>query len=380
MYRNLILLSVSLFAWGIGESAYIYFQPLYLEELGASPILIGGIIGAVGIAMSIVHIPAGYLADRIDRRNIIWASWALGVLSAGLMVTAKSLTLFVTGMIIYGFTAFVASPLNSYVTNVRGNLSIGRVLTLTAAVYNLGAIIGPFVGGRIGNYFNLHAIYIFSLIAYSISFLIILQIQSQPTVSSKREDSVAVIKNKKYITFLLLVFFATFTMYLPYPLTPVYLRNIKNISLQKIGILGSLGSFGNATLSLILGSFSPYIGVVLGQLFVAIFSLAIWKGNNIYWFALGFFLYGGFRAAMGLATALSNKFASGSNMGLIYGFTATVSTISVILAPPLAGYLYEQSPSWLYLASIVFGLISILFWVSARKMGVNNYDKSVEQS
>src|SRR5512135_3510862 len=71
MSSDLILLGVSLMTWGVGEAAFFIFQPLYLQQLGASPVTIGAIYMGVGIAMTIAHIPAGHLADRIGRRQLL---------------------------------------------------------------------------------------------------------------------------------------------------------------------------------------------------------------------------------------------------------------------------------------------------------------------
>ncbi len=54
-----------MFTWGIGEGMFLIFQPIYLEQLGADPLLIGAILGAAGITMAIAQAPAGHLADRI---------------------------------------------------------------------------------------------------------------------------------------------------------------------------------------------------------------------------------------------------------------------------------------------------------------------------
>jgi hypothetical protein len=43
MKRDLILIGTAMFAWGVGEGLFIYFQPIYLEQLGADPIMIGTI-------------------------------------------------------------------------------------------------------------------------------------------------------------------------------------------------------------------------------------------------------------------------------------------------------------------------------------------------
>ena len=64
MTKDFILVTVSLIIWGMGEGTFMYFQPLYLQELGASPLVIGSILGGVGLAMTLFHIPAGFRSDR----------------------------------------------------------------------------------------------------------------------------------------------------------------------------------------------------------------------------------------------------------------------------------------------------------------------------
>ena len=91
MNRNLLFVILSLFTWGMGEGLFIYFQPIYLQELGADPVLIGGLLGAMGIAMALAQIPSGILADKIGSRSMMWASWTLGTLAAFLMAMARSL-------------------------------------------------------------------------------------------------------------------------------------------------------------------------------------------------------------------------------------------------------------------------------------------------
>src|SRR5512140_1171596 len=113
-------MGLSLFTWGVGEGMFIYFQPLYLQKWGANPLEIGAILSLMGIAMAVSQAPAGYLADRVGSRPIMWASWVLGTLSAAFMALAGSLTVFIVGMLIYGLTSFVVAPMNSYITSVRG--------------------------------------------------------------------------------------------------------------------------------------------------------------------------------------------------------------------------------------------------------------------
>ena len=143
MARDLILIAISLFTWGLGESAFFSFQPLYLQQLGADPLRIGAILGGYGLAATLAHIPAGYIADRLGRRPVMVAAWIVGAVTTWIMALATSLPVFVAGMLLYSTTSFVIAPLNSYVAAARGRWSVGRVLTLVSACYNAGAVLGP---------------------------------------------------------------------------------------------------------------------------------------------------------------------------------------------------------------------------------------------
>jgi MFS family permease len=183
MSRDLILLGISLMTWGIGEAMFFIFQPLYLQQLGANPVAIGAIFGGAGIAMTIAHIPAGHLADRIGRKPLLLVSWIIATLATWTMALAPSLSYFVIGMLLYNLTAFVSSPLNSYITAARGKLSVGRAITMISALYNVGAIIGPWVGGQVGERFNLQTIYLISGSLFIISLVVLLFIKAQPVES-----------------------------------------------------------------------------------------------------------------------------------------------------------------------------------------------------
>lgn len=55
--RDLILIAIALMTWGIGEGMFYFFQPLYLQQLGADPVMIGGILGLTGFVLTLTHLP-----------------------------------------------------------------------------------------------------------------------------------------------------------------------------------------------------------------------------------------------------------------------------------------------------------------------------------
>jgi DHA1 family multidrug resistance protein-like MFS transporter len=364
MYRDLILIGISLFLWGVGETAFFSFQPLYLEQLGASPILIGAILGGYGIAGILVHMPAGYLADHIGRKPVMLAGWLLGFFSTIVMFLARSLPLFVIGMIIYAATTFVVAPINSYVTSARGNLSVPRALTLTSIGFNLGAIVGPLFGGIIGDKYGFREIYLFAICIFVFSNLVIFFIRPQPLEQhSHSDDSKSLLTNFNFAIFSLLLFFSYFAMYLPQPLAPNYLQNNLGYSLLKIGQFYSINAIGIVFFNLVLGQLDAQMGFILSQIFMVVFSTILWKTSGDLWFTVAFFLLGSFRAARSLAVALIRSLVTPANMGLAFGIAETMGSFALILAPLLAGYLYANKPLSMFSISLLLTAFSIFFSV-----------------
>ena len=365
MSRELILLGFSLMTWGIGEGMFFIFQPLYLQQLGANPVTIGVIFGSAGIAMTVAHIPAGHLADRIGRKPLLLASWILAMVATWSMALAPSLTFFVIGLLVYNLTAFVSSPLSSYITAARGNLSVGRALTMISALYNIGAVIGPWLGGQVGERFGLRTIYLIAGCLFIVSLIILLFIKPQPIEQhDPNENRNGRFVNRRFVTYLSVLFLAGFSMYLAQPLSSNYLQNQHQLTLESIGVLGSISGLGIVALNLGLGNLKAHIGYLLGQLAVAIFALILWRSTSFPWFCLGYFLIGGYRFARSLATAQTRYLVHQSRMGLAYGITETVGSSAIILAPPVAGFLYQIDPHLMYIVGFCLIIISIL--VSSR--------------
>jgi MFS family permease len=373
MSRDLLLIAIALFTWGLGESSYRLFQPLYLEQLGASPVVIGSILSAVGITMTLSHIPAGYLADRFGRRIMMWIAWFLGVLSGTVMTLAQSLETFTIGMLLYGVTIFVIAPMNSYVTAARGKWSVGRAITFTSAFYNIGAIIGPIIGGLIGERYGYSKAYLYATVVFVISTVVILFLRPQPKEKSIENTRFSGLLNRLFLSFLPIIFFAHFGMNIAQPLAPNFLQNTHQLTISQIGILGSVSSFGTVIMSFGLGALNARLGFILGQVASGLFPFFLWRGTGYGWFAAGYFMLGGYRPAGALAIAQLRDRISESNMGLAYGIAEATSGTAIILAPLLAGFLYEANPDWVFQTAIGFTLISVIITLVFTKHRSTNH-------
>jgi predicted MFS family arabinose efflux permease len=242
-----------------------------------------------------------------------------------------------------------------------------RAMTLLSAAYNLGAVVGPISGGWIGARLGLRSVYLISAGIFLVSTVVLFFLRPQARdVHDPAAPPESLWKNTRFISFLGLIFLAMFVMYLPQPLAPRFLQNERGLSLESIGLLGSVGSLGNAVLALVLGQIAARSGFLLAEVSVAVFSLLLWKGTNLGWYAMGYFLLGGFRSTRSLIYAQVRPLIHPAQMGLAYGVAETASALAVMLAPLLAGLLYTQEPGRVYwVSAVLIGVMMILWWIFA---------------
>lgn len=364
MNRNFLLVAFSLFLWGIGEGLFIYFQPIYLQQMGATPILIGTIIGGTGIFMALAQIPAGIFSDRYGARTMMFSSWVIGTVAVWFMAVARSLPLFVVGFMFYAISAFSIAPMNSYLSSVRGKLSVSRALTIPSAMYHLGAVLGPVTGGFIAEHLGFRVIYFIAGILFIFSTLMIYFIEKNPPMHHEDRQVTSdsgLYKDRAFLGFVVLTFLTMVTLYLPQPLTSNFLQNQQGYSRSTIGLLGAFGSLGNAVITLSLGSLQPRMGLLVGQILVALFAGLYLKGNTPFIFGLGYFFFGGYRLCRSMVLAFARPLVHPSETGTAFGILETANAIATIIAPVLSGILYTQSPKLPYLVALIAILPVIMF-------------------
>lgn len=168
-------------------AAVVSYTGTWMQNVGAgwlmtsltmSPLMVGLVPAANSIAVFLVVLPAGAIADVVDRRKLLlltqlWmvlAAAALGVLTIAGLVTPALLLLFTFLM---GFGAVLNDPAWQAITPEvvsRENFAAG--IALNSAGFNIARAIGPALGGLViyaagsGIAFLLNALSFFGVIYF----------------------------------------------------------------------------------------------------------------------------------------------------------------------------------------------------------------------
>ena len=372
MNRSLFFIAIALFLWGFGEGMFFNFVPIYLDnQFFMEKYQIGLILGAFGFSMAITHIPAGRLSDRIGRRPLLMIAWVMGLVSTAIMGFSLTLPFFLVGLFGYGLTAFVSSPLSSYVTAARGRWPVGTVLSLTTATFGLGMAMGPITGGWIGEHYGMRMSFLVAAVVFVISSVFMLFTENQSIdVHDPDAPPPTLMSNRSFIALMGVLAFAIFSMYLSQPLTPNFLEGVRGLSLSQTGIIFTAGALGNSLMAIAFSRVNPRHGFLVAQAMVILFAFLIWKGTSLPVFALGYFLLGGFRAGRPMAMAQARELVHELQMGVTYGIMETISSVIFIFTPPIAGYLFERDPFIVYPIGIGLVVVSIVisYIFSPRKV------------
>jgi MFS family permease len=366
--RDVAIVAISAFIWGLGEGLFIFFLPLALQRWDTDAVQIGAVLSLIGVTMAVVQAPAGYFSDRLGTRPLIFASLLLGIASAIVMAAARSLPFFVAGLLAYGCTSFISAPMNSYVTSLRGRWTVQRAVTFRAAAFQLGAIVGPALGGWIANTAGLSIVFRYSAGLF-VAATLVMSLARRPSGLEPQEAAVHLVSpiaNPRFLGLLAVVFFTIIAMSVPQQLTSLYLQNVHHLSIQQIGTLGTIASIGTAFVMFSLGNLRVSTGMLIGQLLLAGFALLMWRGQSLTAYLAGYFFVGGYQLYRSMALAFSRSLVKVGDTGLAYGLVETGNALAVVVAPLAAGFLYNYRPAAVYIASlgalgITVGLNRLLF-------------------
>nr|WP_290666200.1 MFS transporter [Ardenticatena sp.] len=377
MSRNVRLLWLSYLIWGFGEGLFVYFEPLFLEQIGASYHQISLAFAASAIVVTFLYLPAGWLGDRIERRRLILGGYWLGVVAALIMAFAPTWYMFALGMVVYSLCSYCVPVINAYVLHETPPAMQTRILNRLTAAFWLGLLAAPTLGGRLAETGG--RVLVFGCVA--LAFLVSsgcawgIAPQTSPVV---RGSLVRTRTDWRHLSVLwpivgLLVILAAFEWgaRLGDVLLPNYLVHRFAYDMRTIGILGTLNSIGAIVWLLVLSEIDARgrKALFIATANVAIGIWLLWKMPSWGMHMVAFALLGARHAFRSLGTVLLARLTPQAYQSTITGLFYMFSGLAISLAELLSGPLFTQDPArplevafwWLLVWIGLFGGYGLVF-------------------
>ena len=166
--------------------------PAYARSFGLDASSVGLVIGIYGFARFLANVPAGQLAERRGRRQVLIVGTVITSVASALIATATSLPLLLAYRLLAGLgAATVLTGGQIMVGDIATPENRGRMMSTYQGFFLVGVGLGPAPGGILADHFGLRAPFVayavFSAIACLLAMLIIRE--TRPDASSVATES-----------------------------------------------------------------------------------------------------------------------------------------------------------------------------------------------
>jgi MFS family permease len=352
MQRNMALILVAFSLNFIRYGMVFPLVPLEAQDLGASPAVIGMVVGAFSLLSFFLSVPIGGFTDRFGVKRMLLLGVLCNVSSCLLLLRADVLFLMASQVLGgFGFQLHIVSS-QSFVARVESPFRRERAfgyLTFSAA---LGQSLGPVLGGFIASRFGYREAFVVALLLSAAGLIMSGFRDSKGVHHTGRYSLVgdlryaaATLSDSRMLAVLAFTFGVIFTVSLRTSFLPVLLLK-RGLREADVGILISLFA---ASMTVI----RPFVGRIFqafnrkNMMAFSILTVAVGVGlipvlSSWLTTAVALCLFGlGFGLTQPLSMVMVADLSDPEHPGLSMGIRFMVITLANLLSPVLLGFLVE---------------------------------------
>lgn len=378
----LYLLMFNMFITMGGVGIIIPVMPAYLHLFGAGGQVLGFLVAGFALAQFLLSPVAGNLSDRHGRKIFIISGLVVYGFSQLLFGFASEVwILFLARFLSGAGAAFIMPPIMAFVADITTIEERGKGMGMIGASISLGFMIGPGVGGFLGNINLTFPFYIAGAVSFAaaiLSAIYLPNIKSTVTKKAPRENLVKQLARSfkvSYFVFLLVVFTFSFGIANFQTTLSLYLDKVFNYTPTDIAIILTVGGFAGVILQMfvinILFKRFGEMKVILANLLVAAITMLLIVFVN------GFFIILTVATLFSIATTLIRPAVNtviskmaGEEQGFAAGMNNAYMSLGNMFGPALAGILFDwHSEAPYYLGFLILlGCFLLAFIWSSKKV------------
>ncbi len=327
--------------------------PLLAHDLGASPAVIGVIVGAFGLLSFFLSIPIGGFADRVGVKRALALGVLCNIVSAVLLIHAGHVLTLIASQVAggLGFQLHIVSS-QAFIASIespdRRESEFGY-LTFSAA---FGQSLGPVLGGVIASRFGYQGAFFAVLLVSSLGLMILgfreprrSHAPARYSLGRDLRHATGLLSDPGMLAVLAFTFVVIFAVSLRTSFLPVLLVQLGS-SEALVGLLISMFAGTSTIIRLFVGrllrSFSRRAILALAILTVAVGVGLVPLLSSVYTVALALCTFGlGFGLAQPISMVMVADLTDPRRSGVSMGIRFMSITLANLLGPALLGLLVE---------------------------------------
>ena len=366
---------------GLGAGPFVAFGAIYQRQLGASAFAIG-VLAAVGMLVAtLVMLPGTRLAERRDLHKTIMAGWLIAIPAPLCFALAPNWGWTAAGVIFMQASVINAPAVSLYLTLGVPRDRIAMVMTTVLSAYSLGLIASNLLTGWLAELVPLRTLFWMSTAFYALAAVCLWSLPAKvppalPSPSVRYRD---LLRYPAYRVLLVLFSVVTLIIFIPWTFTGLYAREAAHVDNFWVGGLMGILYLGSVLIGLSLGRLRRSMGsVVIVLCFESAYvvsAILLLASMALPILGVAFFLRGAFWSFRQVMTAVIGEVLPDYAMARGYGLFALVTGAVVVVAYPIAGWMYGRSPGMPFWSSAVLMGIAMLATIAVRAYFHANYLK-----
>lgn len=214
MNKKLLTLLLVVFIDLIGFGIVIPILPLLVTQVGGGAILVGAIIASFSLFQFFFGPILGRLSDKFGRRPVLIISSILNSISYFLVFFFPQIWILFIARMLAGIGSSNISVAQAYIADSSKAHERTKALGMMGAIFGLGFIVGPLLGGVVSQQFSISAAFIIPAVLSLINAVLIYFILPESNKALQKHVKIELINIKiakevmkpKNIAFLILLF------------------------------------------------------------------------------------------------------------------------------------------------------------------------------
>jgi MFS family permease len=357
-----------------GYMIMIPLLPYLAQKYGASGAVVGALLAIMAVASTIAAPLWGALSDKLGRKPIVTISQVISLVGYLLVAWAPSLGMLFVARTVAGIGGGNLGVTQSYISDVTDDRHRDKAFAAFGVVFGIGIVLGPIAGGFLVKYgFWMPFVVSAAIEAVNIG----LTLRFLPKTNRTRKDEFNLKGAAKEIwtqprTRSLIVrhFLFIFAVTYFFSIFALYLKHAMNFGPDKASWLyATTGAIGAVALAIVVGPLAKrlgdawvaQVGFALSAVAYAILAFA----QNL-WALIGVLVLWAVGASCIEPTiaALISESAPEEKRGATLGFNDATSSIALMAAPSLGGWMIDTNvalvglvPGAAVLAAFVLGVL-----------------------